>query len=135
MAITFVIGVSPEKTRKETVLAFEPELRDYLRRVSAGGGVSADDLTGLDPYGDSRFEGERLSHLERGVGELLSMFEAMYQRTILPPEWEPPATVGLETEPEGKPFGRAGVLQFLRSLKKLCREAQKEGVVLLAIGD
>lgn len=135
MAITLAIGVSPEKVREGKTLVFEPELRDYFRRVFIQIGISPADLTGLDPYGDTRFEGARLSRLEREVDDLRSILEALYRKGGLPPLLEPPEIIGLETEPEGKPCGRNGVLQFLRGLRDLCQEARKEGRPLLAMGD
>lgn len=130
MAITFTIGSAPEEA-----LLFEPELRDYFRRVSADGGIAAGELTDLDPYGDALFEGERLSRLERQADALLSKLEELYRRAVLPSALEPPEKIGLETEPDGKPCGRAGALQFLNALRGFCREARSSGRSLLAIGD
>lgn len=135
MAITFAVGVFPEKVRDEEALVFEPELGDYFRRLSIQIGIAPAGLTQLDPYGDAFFEGVRLSRLEREVDDLRSILEALYRKGGLASSLEPPELTGLETEPEGKPCGRNGVLQFLKALKALCQKARKEGRPLLAIGD
>lgn len=135
MAITFAIGASPDRVRGDQALLFERELIDYFRSVSVYGGIAAADLIDLDPHGDTLFQGDRLSLLEREVDELLAVFERMFQRTVLPPELEPPEKIGLETEPGGKRCDRTGVLEFLWTLKDLCQEARREGLPLLAIGD
>ncbi len=127
MPITFAVAESPEKAPQGKALLFEPELRDYFRRVSIQIGIAPADLTNLDPYGDAFFEGARLSHLEREVDDLRAILEELYRKGGLRRSLEPPETVGLETEPEGKPCGRNGVLQFLRMLKALCQKARKEG--------
>lgn len=135
MAITFAIGVSPEEARREKALILEPELRDYFRRVSIQKGIPLPNLTSLDPYADTRFEGGRLSLLEREVDDLLSILEGLYRKEALPPSLEPPEVIGLETEPEGKPCSRDGALQFLLALRELSDEARRGGWPLLAIGD
>ncbi len=135
VAITFAVAESPEKARAGKGLLFEPELRDYFRRVSIQIGIAPAGLTHLDPYGDAFFEGARLSRLEREVDDLRSILEELYRKGGLAPSLEPPEIIGLETEPEGKPCGRNGVLQFLKALKALSQKARKEGRPLLAIGD
>ncbi|NKE71970.1 hypothetical protein [Candidatus Manganitrophus noduliformans] len=135
MAITFAVGESPENVHDEEALVFEPELRNYFRRLSIQIGIAPPDLTNLDPYGDTRFEGAGLFRLEREVDDLRSILEALYRKGGLAPSLEPPEMIGLETEPEGKPCGRNGVLQFLKALKTLSQKARKEGRPLLAIGD
>jgi hypothetical protein len=135
MAITFAIAESPEKVPEGRALIFEPELRDYFRRVSIQIGIAPPDLTNLDPYGDTHFAGARLFQLEREVDDLRSILEELYRKGGLRRSMEPPESIGLETEPEGKPCGRNGVLQFLRALKELSQKARKEGRPLLAIGD
>lgn len=135
MAITFAVAESEEKAREGKALIFEPELRDYFRRVSIQIGIAPPDLTNLDPYGDTRFVGGRLFQLEREVEDLRSILEALYRKGGLQRSLEPPEVVGLETEPDGNPCGRNGVLQFLRALKELCQKARKEGRPLLAMGD
>lgn len=135
MAITFAIGNSPEEARGERALAFEPELRDYFRRVSIQKGIALTHLTHLDPYADARFEGGRLSLLEQEVDDLLPILEGLYRKEALPPSLEPPERVGLETEPEGKPCSRDGAIEFLEALRDLIEEARREGRPLLAMGD
>jgi hypothetical protein len=135
MAITFAVAESPEKAGEGKTLLFEPELRDYLRRVSIQIGIAPADLTHLDPYGDTLFKGAQLLRLEREVDDLRSILEELYRKGGLSPSLEPPEMIGLETEPEGRPAGRNGVLQFLRALKELCQKARREGRPLLAMGD
>ena len=135
MPITFAVAESEEKAREGKALLFEPELRDYFRRVSIQIGIAPADLTNLDPYGDAAFQGARLSHLEREVDDLRSILEELYRKGGLQRSLEPPEIIGLETEPDGKPCGRNGVLQFLRALKELCQKARREGRPLIAIGD
>lgn len=135
MPITFAIGASAGERDAERVIPFEPELRRYLRNLSASKGILLTGLTDLDPYGDARFEGERLSALAGQVDGLLSILEPLYRQEALSPELEPPKVVGQETEPDGKPCGRAGVLHFLHGLKALSREAQERNLPLIALGD
>jgi len=135
MAITFAVAESPEKVREEEALLFEPELQDYFRRLSILLGIAPTDLTHIDPYADTFFEGARLFRLEREVDDLRSILEELYRKGGMSQTLEPPERVALETEPDGKPCGRDGVLQFLRALKALCLKARKEGRPLLAVGD
>lgn len=135
MAITFAVAESVEEVRGEEALVFEPELRDYFRRVSIQIGISPPELTNLDPYGDTYFQGARLFRLERGVDDLRSILEELYRKGGLSRSLEPPEIIALESEPDGKPCGRNDVLQFLRALKALCQKARKEGRPLLALGD
>lgn len=135
MAITFAVSESAEELREEETLVFEPELCDYFRRVSILIGIAPPGLTRLDPYGDTFFEGARLFHLEREVDDLRSILEELYRKGGVSPELSPPERIGLETDPEGKPCGRNGVLQFLRALKALSQKARRKGRPLLAMGD
>lgn len=135
MAIIFSIGVSADRTDRRQILPFESELRGYFRGLSSLKGILPTGLTDLDPYGDTRFEGERLLQLEQQVEGLLSILEPLYRQERLSAELEPPRVVGLERDPAGAPCGRAGALHFLTSLKDLSRQAREKNLPLLALCD
>ena len=135
MSITFVAGKSKSETNPQHYVLLESELHDYLTSVSREPGVSLPAIVGLDPYGDAVFSDQQLLRLKQQLEAALPKLQALFQQAALPAYLEPPAVVGLETDDEGTPCGRDGVLRFFTALNDLCREAQEQELAVFAFGD
>lgn len=133
MPITLGPARYPQDTEFSRYVVLEWELHAYFRQLAAVDPDAAG-LARLEPYGDSVFAAASLAGLRAQLEGLLARLAVRYEGP-LPAELEPPPLVGLESEPDGEPCGRQGVLDFLRELRAICELARVSDGMVLAVGD
>ncbi len=135
MSIDFAIGESADTIRWNCYVPLQQELLAYFRRLEASAGMSVPFFTSLDPYGDAMFTRQEIEQIGADLETLMRHLERLFQQGELPPDLEPPAVVGLETDPEGEPCGRSGAIRIIASLRCLLGDAVKCNLPVWALGD
>jgi len=135
MAITFLIGENLATAPRGRFVVLDKEIHAYLAQMERRLGFPIASIADLDPYSVKVIRDDDLRQLEEQAAESLMKFEAIFATTPFPVDLEPPAQVGLEADPFGTACGKTGVLNFLREILDISREAEEHGLPLLAAGD